>query len=300
MNLTALKFIVSLAKEKHFSRAAKACGVAQPTLSIAVKNLEEELGVQLFDRSHSVLRVTSSGISIVRHAFAVLQEVQAIEEIARNSRKPNTGLLRLGLVHHLNPRLMPALLHGMRALAPMMPVISNEDVTVKLAEQLREGAIDCALMDAPTDTDFKSAQVFEERLFIAVGPKHPWARRKTIDLAALQQETLLLPQLGEGLLDALSHTSPKLASLKSHRSGLVQEMHGASMEAVAHMVQAGMGVAILPRLSLPLTSPLTPNDISYLTLSGVQMLRRVALVWRANSQRETDMDGLVQVLRDFQ
>lgn len=310
MNLAALRYIVSLAKEKHFGHAAQACGVTQPTLSIAVKNLEEELGVQLFERSHSVVRVTSSGIPIVRHAFAVLQEVHAIEEIARNSRNPHTGVLRLGLVHHLNPRLMPAFVRGMRALAPQMPVISNEDARAKLTEQLRDGAIDCALMDTPlSDSEFKSALVLEERLFIAVGSQHPWAQRKTIDLAALQQETLLLPRMGDSLLDALIQTNPALASLKSCKSGLVQEVKGASMEAVSHMVLAGMGAAILPRLTHALSAPQPPqaraahnprSDITYLTLSGVSLVRRVALVWRANSKRETDMAFVRQVLQDFQ
>lgn len=310
MNLAALKYIVSLAKEKHFGHAAQACGVTQPTLSIAVKNLEQELGVQLFERGHSVVSVTSSGIPIVRHAFAVLQEVHAIEEIARNSRNPHTGLLRLGLVHHLNPRLMPALTRGMRALAPQMPVIASEDLQTTLAEQLRDGALDCALMDTPAnDKQLKSAPVFDEHLFIAVGPQHPWAQRKSVDLAALQQETLLLPRRGDSLLDALIHTSPELARLKSSPSGLVQEVKGASMEAVSHMVLAGMGAAILPRLIHALSAPPflqasaahNPcNDITYLTLSGVSLVRRVALVWRANSKRETDMAFVRQVLQDFQ
>ena len=182
MNLTALKYIVSLAKEKHFGHAAKACGVTQPTLSIAVKNLEQELGVQLFERSPMNVRVTSSGLPIVRHAHAVMQEVHAIEEIARNSRKPQTGLLRLGLVHHLSPRLMPALVRGMRTLAPEMPVISLEGLSASLSEQLRDGAIDCALMDTPVaDSELQSAPLFDEDLFVAVGPKHPWAQLQNID-----------------------------------------------------------------------------------------------------------------------
>ena len=302
MNLTALKYIVSLAKEKHFGHAAQACGVTQPTLSIAVKNLEQELGVQLFERSPMNVRVTSSGLPIVRHAHAVMQEVQAIEEIARNSRKPHTGLLRLGLVHHLSPRLMPALVRGMRTLAPEMPVISQEGHSATLSEQLRDGAIDCALMDTPVaDSELQSAPLFDEDLFLAVGPKHPWAQLQNIDLPALQQETHLLPSMGEGLLDALIHGNPELACLKARKSSLVQEVKAASMESLAHMVLAGMGVAFLPRWPTPgATASAHPYDITYLTLSGTHLTRRVALVWRANSKRETDMELLRQVLQDFQ
>ena len=114
MNLTSLKYIVSLAREKHFGRAAKACGVAQPTLSVAIKNLEEELGIQLFERTPMDVRVTSTGLTVVRHAMAVLQDIHAIEEVARNSQNPNVGVLRLGVVHHLNPRLMPHLMQRIR------------------------------------------------------------------------------------------------------------------------------------------------------------------------------------------
>lgn len=295
MNLAALKYVVSLAKEKHFGRAARACGVAQPTLSVAVKNLEEELGVQLFERSPMDVRVTSTGLPIVRHAFLVLQEIHAIEEIARNSQNPNMGVLRLGVVHHLNPSWMPQWVQRIRALTPQMPVLTHVDCGARLLAQLRSGVIDCAVMDIPiTDLEFKTAAIFEESLFVAVGPQHPWAQLQEIDIVALQHETLLLPSMGDGLLEALIQRSPELARLKTGSSGMTQEIKGATLESIAHMVVAGMGVSLLPRMPV---SAADKNDLCYLKLSGMDLMRPLDLVWRPNRSREPTLMAILDILR---
>lgn len=297
MNLTSLKYIVSLAREKHFGRAAKACGVAQPTLSVAIKNLEEELGIQLFERTPMDVRVTSTGLTVVRHAMAVLQDIHAIEEVARNSQNPNVGVLRLGVVHHLNPRLMPHLMQRIRTIAPQMPLLTQQDFCLQLLEQIEDGTIDCAVMDAPVKHhDFETAPLFEEPLYIAVGPQHPWAQLQEVDVNALLQEPLLLPSLGHCLLDTLIQSTPELASLKTGRSGMVQEIKGATLESIAHMVVAGMGVAILPRLPQSLAEG---DDLCYLKLSGVPMVRRIVLVWRAQSNRQACLMSILGVLREF-
>lgn len=296
MNLTALKYVVSLAREKHFGRAARACGVAQPTLSVAVRNLEEELGVQLFERSPMDVRVTSAGLPIVRHAFSVLQDVHAIEEIARNSQNPNVGVLRLGVVHNLNPGWMPQWMQRIRSLAPQMPVLTHQDLCAKLLDQLRDGVIDCAVMDIPvTDLELKTAPIFEEPVFVAVGPRHPWAQLQEIDIAALQHETLLLPSMGDCLLDALIQSSPELARLKTSASGMAQEIKGASLESIAHMVVAGMGVSLLPRMP---SSASAQDDLRYLKVSGMDLMRQVVLVWRPNFSREPSLMAILDVLRD--
>jgi LysR family transcriptional regulator, hydrogen peroxide-inducible genes activator len=295
MNLTALKYVVSLAREKHFGRAARACGVAQPTLSVAVRNLEEELGVQLFERSPMDVRVTSAGLPIVRHAFSVLQDVHAIEEIARNSQNPNSGVLRLGVVHNLNPEWVPQCMQRIRSLAPQMPVLTHQDLCVKLLEQLRDGVIDGAVMDIPiTDLELKTAPIFAEPLFVAVGPHHPWAELTEIDIAAMQQETLLLPSMGDCLLDALTLTHPELAGLKTSKSGMAQEIKGATLESIAHMVVAGMGVSLLPRMP---SSASDQDDLRYLKLSGMHLVRQVVLVWRPHFNREPSLMALLDVLR---
>lgn len=296
MNLTALKYVVFLAREKHFGRAARACGVSQPTLSVAIKNLEEELGVQLFERSPMDVRVTSLGLPIVRHALSVLQDVQAIEEIARNSQHPIGGILRVGVVHNLQPEWLSQRMQRIRWQAPQMPVLVHHDLCAKLRLQLHDGVIDCAVMDVPiSDLELKSAPLFEESLFVAVGPQHVWAPLKEIDLAALQHETLLLPSMGEGVLDALIQTRPELACLKNNASGMTQMIKGATFESIAHMVVAGMGVALLPRMP---TGSTDGNDLGYLNLSGMELKRQVALVWRSNTSREDAILSILDALRD--
>ena len=298
MNLTTLKYIVALAREKHFGRAARACEVSQPTLSIAVKKLEEELQVQLFERGPFDVRVTTVGMPIVRHAMAALQEIHAIEALARNSHNPTVGVLRLGLIHNLNPGWIPQLMQRIRTLAPRMPVLSHQDRCSRLLDQLQEGTLDCAMMDSPVpDAGFKTAGLFEEPLFIAVAPGHRLAKLREITITELQQETLLLPGMGDCLLDALVRTSPQAAQLIHRQSCMIEEVKGASMESIAHMVVAGMGVALLPRLAW---AHVDAEDLRYLTLAGLSLSRRLVLVWRADSGRETSVMGLLQTLQDFQ
>lgn len=297
MNLTSLKYIVALAREKHFGRAAKACEVSQPTLSIAVKKLEEELQVQLFERGPFDVRVTTVGMPIVRHAMTALQEIHAIEELARNSHNPNAGVLRLGLVHNLNPGWVPQLMQRIRTLAPRMPVLSHQDRCSRLLDQLREGTIDCALMDGPVpDAEFKTAGLFEETLFIAVAPHHRLAKFQEIAITDLQQETLLLPGMGDCLLEALTRNTPQAAQLIHRQSCMIEEVKGASMESIAHMVLAGMGVALLPRLAW---AHADEEDLRYLHLSGLPLSRQLALVWRVDGGREAGVMALRQTLLDF-
>jgi len=302
MNLTTLRYIVALAREKHFGRAARACEVSQPTLSIAIKKLEEELGVQLFDRSPLDVRVSAVGLPILRHAMTVLQEVQAIETIARSSQQAGSGagvgVLRLGLVHHLHPDLMPRLMQRIRTLAPNMPVLPQQHDCPHLLEQLREGTIDCALMDAQScGHEFRTSLLFEEALYIALPWQHALARQDCVDLDALQDETLLLPARGDCLLEPLMHTCPELGSWLHSRSGMVQEVKGASLESVAHMVVAGLGVALLPRLPAPADGS---EDIRYLQLQGLPLRRQLALAWRAGCSRESGVLALLQSLQALQ
>ena len=297
MNLTSLKYIVALAREKHFGRAAKACEVSQPTLSIAVKKLEEELQVQLFERGPFDVRVTTVGMPIVRHAMTALQEIHAIEALARNSHNPGVDVLRLGLVHNLNPGWTPQLMQRIRTLAPRMPVLSHQDRCSRLLDQLREGTIDCALTDGPVpESGFKTAGLFEEPLFIAVAPDHRLAKFREIAITELQQETLLLPGMGDCLLDALVRNTPQAAQLIDRQSCMIEEVKGASMESIAHMVVAGMGVALLPRLAW---ADADADDLRYLTLAGMPLSRQLMLVWRADGDRETGVKALLQTLQDF-
>lgn len=139
MTLTELKYIVAVARERHFGRAADACFVSQPTLSVAIKKLEDELGVLLFERRSAEVTATPAGERIVAQAQRVLDEAAQIKEIAKQGKDPLSGALRLGVIYTIGPYLLPALVRQLLRSAPQMPLLLSENFTVRLVELLKNG-----------------------------------------------------------------------------------------------------------------------------------------------------------------
>jgi LysR family hydrogen peroxide-inducible transcriptional activator len=149
MTLTELKYIVAVAREKHFGKAAEACFVSQPTLSVAIKKLEDELEVKLFERSANEVSVTPLGEDIVRQAQSVLEQAAAIKEIAKRGKDPLAGPLKLGIIYTIGPYLLPDLVRQAIARTPQMPLMLQENFTVGCSKMLRTGEIDCAILAEP-------------------------------------------------------------------------------------------------------------------------------------------------------
>jgi len=149
MTLTELKYIVAVARERHFGRAAEACHVSQPTLSVAIRKLEEELGVQLFERGSSEVSVTPTGVQIVEQAQRVLEQTNTIREIASQGRDPLAGPLRLGVIYTIGPYLLPKLVPLLRERAATMPLIIEENFTERLLEKLKNSELDVAVLALP-------------------------------------------------------------------------------------------------------------------------------------------------------
>src|SRR5574343_876981 len=193
MTLTELKYIVAVARERHFWRAADACFVSQLTLSVAVKKLEEELEVKLFERSANEVAVTPLGEEIVRQAQSVLEQAANIKDIAKRGKDPLAGPLKLGVIYTIAPYLLPDLVRQVIAHSPQMPLVLQENFTVKLLEQLRLGEIDCAILAEPfPDTNLAIAPLYDEPFVAAVPANHPLAARETISAEEMKQETMLL------------------------------------------------------------------------------------------------------------
>ena len=197
MTLTELKYIVAVAREKHFGHAAEACHVSQPTLSVAIKKLEEELEVKLFERSASEVAVTPLGEEIVRQAQTVLEQAASIKEIAKRGKDPLSGPLKLGVIYTIGPYLLPDLVRQVIERSPQMPLMLQENFTVKLLEQLRLGEIDAAILAEPfPDTNLAVAPLYDEPFYAAVPVSHPLAQKGSVTAEELKQETMLL--LGNG------------------------------------------------------------------------------------------------------
>ncbi len=298
MTLTELKYIVAVAREKHFGKAADACYVSQPTLSVAVKKLEEELEVKLFERSAGEVSVTPLGEAIVRQAQSVLEQAAAIKEIARRGKDPVAGALTLGVIYTIGPYLLPELVRHSIARTPQMPLMLQENFTVKLLEMLRTGEIDCAILAEPfPDTGLAIAPLYDEPFLAAVPSTHALAAQKSVTAAELKNETMLLLGAGHCFRDHVLEVCPEFARYASNAEGIRKTFEGSSLETIKHMVAAGMGVTLVPRLSVPRDALLTASrrrqgddtHIRYLpvreTDGSAPPMRRVVLVWRRSFTR---------------
>ena len=193
MTLTELKYIVAAARDRHFGRAAEACFVSQPTLSVAIRKLEDELGVTLFERGGAEVGVTPIGQRIIAQAQKVLEESASIKEISRQGHDPLAGLLRVGVIHTIGSYLLPHLVPMQIERTPQMPLLLQENFTVRLVELLRQGEIDCAIIALPLpEAGLMTQALYDESFMVAVPQDHAWAERKSIDAQELKQETMLL------------------------------------------------------------------------------------------------------------
>src|SRR5580765_4187967 len=252
MTLTELRYVVAVAREKHFGRAAEACFVSQPTLSVSIKKLEEELDVRIFERGANEVSVTPIGEEIVRQAQAVIEQAAQIKETAKRRKDPLSGALSLGVIYTIGPYLLPDLVRQAIERVPQMPLMLQENFTVKLLEMLRTGELDCAIMAEPfPDTGLAVAQLYDEPFMAAVPKTHPLAKRKIITAEELKSETMLLLGTGHCFRDHVLEVCPEYARFSSDAEGIRKSFEGSSLETIKHMVAAGMGVTLVPRLSVP-------------------------------------------------
>ena len=299
MTLTELKYIVAVAREKHFGKGADACHVSQPTLSVAIKKLEEELGVKLFERNANEITVTPLGEEIIRQAQSVLEQAEQIKDIAKRGKDPLAGSLRLGVIYTIGPYLLPDLVRQTIATLPQMPLMLQENFTVKLLDELRNGEIDCAILAEPfPDTNLAIAPLYDEPFMAAVPSNHPLAARSSITAEEIKKETLLLLGNGHCFRDHVLEVCPEFARFSSSSGGIQKSFEGSSLETIKHMVAAGMGITLVPRLGVPKEALVTPAKgkkvavpaeqptyIKYLPFEGYIPSRRVVLAWRRSFTR---------------
>ena len=294
MTLTELRYIVAVARERHFGRAADACFVSQPTLSVAIKKLEDELGVALFERGSVETGVTTVGQEIVTQAQRVLEQAAAIKEMAKHGRDPLAGPLRLGVIYSIAPYLLPALVPRIIKAAPQMPLILEENFTYRLLDMLRSGAIDVALLALPFDDGGLMVQtLYDEPFMVALPAGHAWEKRKTIAAADLKKETMLLLGAGHCLRDQVLQVCPELMRFSSSSAeGIQKTFEGSSLETIRHMVASGVGLTVLPASAVADVPARKKDLIIYRPFAAPAPSRRIALVWRKSFHRDTAIETL--------
>jgi LysR family transcriptional regulator, hydrogen peroxide-inducible genes activator len=295
MTLTELRYLVAVARELHFGRAAEACHVSQPTLSVAVKKFEEELGVIIFERGGNDISLTAIGVQIVEQAHKVLSESASIREIAKSGKDPLSGALKLGVIYTIGPYLLPKLIKGLVRTIPQMPLLLQENFTVKLLEQLRAGELDVAILAEPfSQTGLVTQAVYDEPFTVVLPKDHVWHDRKTISSEELKEQTMLLLGAGHCFRDHVLEVCPELSRFSQSSDGVQRSFEGSSLETIRHMVASGIGITVLPILATPSLS----NDelLRYIPFSGEPPHRRIVLAWRKSFTRSAAIEALRQVI----
>ncbi len=293
MTLTELKYIVAVAREKHFGRAAEACFVAQPTLSVAIKKLEDELGVAIFERGGIEVSVTPIGLQIIAQAEHVLEQTASIKSIAKQNKDPLVGPLRLGIIYTIAPYLLPQLVHTMIETVPQMPLILQENFTVKLIELLRAGELDAAIMALPfPDQGLNVQALYDEPFVVALPRQHHWAESAAISSADLKSETMLLLGAGHCFRDQVLEVCPEMSRFSTAGVGIARTFEGSSLETIRHMVASGIGITVLPQASVQL-QPDSNSMLRYVPFKAPVPSRRVVIAWRKSFTRA----GAIEVLR---
>ncbi|HVL59196.1 MAG TPA: LysR substrate-binding domain-containing protein [Burkholderiaceae bacterium] len=305
MTLTELKYIVAVARERHFGRAAEGCFVSQPTLSVAIKKLEDELGVQLFERGSAEVTVTPIGQRIVEQAQRVLDESSAIKEIAKQGMDPLAGPLRLGVIYTIGPYLLPILVRRLIDEAPRMPLLLQENFTVKLLELLRQGDIDVAILAEPFPAQgFVTQAVYDEPFVVAVPRGHPWANRGAIASTELKQQTMLLLGTGHCFRDQVLEVCPELSRYSQASAGIQKTFEGSSLETIRHMVASGIGITVLPWMAMPSAVIEQRDDddslLVYRPFEPPPPTRRVVLAWRKSFTRTRAIEAVRHALLNAQ
>ncbi|EUJ09256.1 transcriptional regulator [Methylophilaceae bacterium 11] len=288
MTLIELKFVVAVAQERNFRRAAEKCFVTQPALSLGIKKLEEELCVSIFERSRSEVTPTEIGEKIIEQANVVLEQASRLKELAKLGTNPLHGLFKLGMIHSVGPYLLPEIIPILRVSTPDMPLEVEENLTANLETQLRNGVIDAAIIALPFDVPgIQVHSLYDEEFKVVVPSDHHWATRKEIDPAELSDEKVLLLNSGHCFSNQVTQACPELS-----RKGEV--LQGNSLETIRNMVASNLGITVLPASATVerYQNPL----VKVVPFIKPAPIRRIAIAWRKSFVRTSAIEKLIEAI----
>lgn len=295
MTLTELRYIVAVAQKKHFGKAAQACFVSQPTLSIAIKKLEEELEIKLFERSSkNEIRITDIGQQVVEQAQKVLRETQVINEISQQGKDPLSGTFRLGAIYTIGPYLLPDLIPRLSQSTPNLTLIIEENFTAKLSTSLKQGELDAIIISYPFDEPgIETMPLYEEPFVVALPSQHEWQKKKHVEVDELVGQDLMLLGAGHCFRDQVLQACPECMSESNE---LTRTLEGSSLETIRHMVAAGTGITVLPCTSM-LHSQHNQDLIQIKSFHDPQPSRTVALAWRKHYPRKEAIQSIIDIIK---
>ena len=289
MTLNELRFIVAVAQERNFRRAAEKAFISQPALSLAIQKLEEELGVKIFERGKNYVTPTPIGTAIVAQAQRVLEEAERIPALAAEGRNQLISPLRVGIIHSVGPYLLPDLIPALKEVAPQMALEVEENITANLEGLLRNGRLDVIIIALPFgDASILTHALYDEPFQVVVNSEHGWAARRSIRAPELSGEKVLLLDAGHCFSNQVEEACPEL-----HRKG-AEIQQGTSLETIRNMVASGLGITVLPASA---NSPRYRSKLlRIIPFSKPVPSRRIALAWRKSFTRTQAVEALAQAI----
>lgn len=292
MTLTELRYIVAVARERHFSRAAEACFVSQPTLSVAIKKLEEELGVILFERANSEVSVTVVGARIIEQAAHILEQAHTLEQMARQGSDPLSGTLRLGAIYTIAPYLLPHLIPALHRIAPLMPLLLEENFTQKLVEKLKQGELDAIVIALPvSEPGLETLALYHEPFQVVLPAGHAWCAKDDIRVADLAEENMLLLGSGHCFRDQVLQACPALNRSSGALGDMQKTLQSGSLETIRYMVASGAGITVMPCTATGQMS-MAQGLLDTRPFADPVPDRLVALAWRKTFPRMAAIEAL--------
>lgn len=285
MTLNELRFIVAVAQERNFRRAAEKSFISQPALSLAIQKLEEELGLKIFERGKSDITITPVGNAIVEQAQRVLEEAEHIREIAAQGKNQLAAPLRIGIIHSVGPYLLPDLIPALRKVAPQMALEVEENITANLDTLLRNGKLDVIIIALPFgDASILTHPLYDEPFEVVVNNEHRWAERRSIKPGELADEKVLLLDSGHCFSNQVAEACPDLG----RKSADIQ--HGTSLETIRNMVASGLGITVLPASAN--SARYRSRMLKVIPFTKPAPSRRIALAWRKSYARTQAIEAL--------
>ena len=298
MTLTDLRYIVAVARERHFGRAAEACFVSQPTLSIAVRKLEKELGVPLFERRLNEIVSTPIGAKVIAQAQRTLEAAEMVKHIAREGRDQLNSPLRIGATYTIGPYLFPELVPVLHKAAPLMPLLIEENYTANLAEKLKQGELDVIFVSLPfEERGILSITLYEEPFVVLLPSSHPLTERDRIKPQALENSDLLLMGQGHCFRDQVLRACPACLSQSESETNPHTTLEGGSLETIRHMVASGLGLTVFPCTAAG-ADRYTQRLLTIRRFIEPVPYRHVALAWRSTFTRPKVIDVIKQAVND--
>lgn len=290
MTLTELRYIIAVAREQHFGRAAERCHVSQPTLSVAIKKLEEELGVTIFERGSNEISLSPIGELIVQQAQQTIESADGIKQMALRGKDQLSGPLRIGAIHTIGPYLYPELIPVLHNAAPGMPLVVEENMTAVLTEKLKHGELDVIIIALPfKERGIVTLPLYEEPFVVLLPAAHPLTSRKTINSKLLEDENVLLLGQGHCFRDHVLEACPACIPKPGLEGDLPHAVEGSSLETIRHMVVSGLGVTVLPCTAAG-AHAYSQRLLAIRRFRNPVPSRTVALAWRVSFPRPKVID----------